>query len=292
MPYLNQVIIADVADETAQVDSLLSGEFDVVNLLSVASIRTLESQGAGVVISAGGGWTPFTMRVDVPPFNDPRVREAMKLIVNRKQMRELVFGGHGTLGNDLMSIWDPSYDHGLPQREQDINKAKSLLRSAGREGLTVELVTAPISGGTVQAATVLKQQAVAAGVTINVRQLQVTDFYGPNYLKWIFAQDFVYYTRYLPSVAEFTLPTSPYNECHFHNPRYSALYSQALAAVNEAKRREIAYEMQQIDYSSSGYIIPYFPPQIDGHAAHVHGLEGSKLGVSLNDYNFRRVWLG
>jgi peptide/nickel transport system substrate-binding protein len=291
LPYLDEVVITDYSDATSQVNALLAGQADVVNLLSADVIAVVESQGKKVLISDGGGWNPFTMRVDSAPFNDVRVRQAMRLIIDRPQMMQILFGGAGTLGNDVFGIWAPEYDHSLPQRHQDLDQAKSLLKAAGHEGLTVQLVTSDIGQGTIQAAEVLAQQASAAGMNVNVSNVTVNDFYGPGYLKWVFAQDYWYYNFYLPQVSLATLPTSPFNETHFDNPGYNKLYAEAIATIDPAKRQELCYEMQRIDYTEGGLIIPFFPPVIDGYGANVEGLVPSKGGLSLNAYDFKRVWL-
>ncbi|MHB1771146.1 MAG: ABC transporter substrate-binding protein [Acidimicrobiales bacterium] len=291
LPYIDKLVLVDVTDETAQVNGLASGQFDVVNLLSVAAMPSVTSSGNKLLVANGGGWTPFTMRVDVAPFRDVRVRQAMRFIVDRKQMLDLVFGGKGTIGNDLFSIWDPSYDHAIPQREQDIARAKSLLKAAGASNLKVKLVTSNIAQGTVLAAEVFAQQAAAAGVTVEISNVTVTDFYGSDYLKWTFAQDYWYSAYYLPQVSDATLPNAPFNECHFANPRYDFLYSEALRTVDSAKRTDLIHEMQLIDYDEGGYVIPYFPPVVDGYRANVNGLLPSKVGVSLDNYNFGVVWL-
>ena len=291
LPYLDEVVITDYSDATSQVNALLAGEVDVVNLLSADVIAVVESQGKNILISDGGGWNPFTMRVDVAPFSDVRVRQALRLIVDRQQMLEVLFGGHGTLGNDIFGIWSSDYDHSLPQRHQDIDQAKSLLKAAGHEGLTVQLVSSAIGQGTVQAAEVLAQQATAAGININVLQVTVDDFFGTNYLKWVFAQTFWFYNYYLPQVALATLPNAPYPETHFDDPRYNRLYAEAVSTLDQTRRTELAHEMQVIDYTQGGYIIPFFPPVIDGFSARVHGFVPSKTGLSLNNYNFAEIWL-
>jgi peptide/nickel transport system substrate-binding protein len=290
-PYLDGVVITDYADETSQVNALAAGQADVVNTLSIDSVAQIQSAGKQVLISPGGGWVPFTMRVDVPPFNDVRVRQALRYAVDRQQMLELAFGGHGTLGNDVFGIWSADYDHSLAQRVQDIPRAKSLLKQAGHESLTVELVTADMAQGAVKMAQILAQQASAAGITINLRQVTVAEIFGTNFIKWPFAQDYWYYDFYLPMVALGTLSTAPYNECHFNNPRYDSLYRQATAELDSGKRADIAHEMQQIDYTEGGYIIPFFPGVIDGYASNVHGLTITKSGISLNSYEFTDVWL-
>jgi peptide/nickel transport system substrate-binding protein len=291
LPHVDQVVMTDYADETSQVNALLGGQVDVVNLLSSSVLSTVTGSGKKLLISEGAGWTPITMRVDAAPFDDVRVRQAMRLLVDRKQMITLVFGGHGTLGNDIFGIWDAAYDKSIPQREPDIEKAKSLLKAAGREGMTFELVTADIAQGVVNAAQVFAKQAEAAGVGIKLRKVTVTEFYGANYLKWVFAQDYWYYNGYLPQVAQATLPNAPFNETHWNDSRYNQLYSQALSTVDDAKRHGVCHEMQMIEYNEGGYIIPYFPPVIDGYAPTVHGLVPGKAGIPLSHFRFKDMWL-
>ena len=289
-PYVDTLVITDFPDETSQVNAFVSGQADVINLLSATSIPQVQAAG-NVLTADGGGMTPFTMRVDRPPFTDPRVRQAFRLICNRPQMMELVFGGRGTIGNDVFSPFDPEFDHAIPQRTQDIAQAKSLLKAAGQAGLTVQLVSADIAQGTIKVAQVFAQQASAAGVTVNIRQVTSTEFYGNNYLKWDFAQDYWYYSKYLPQVAQATLPVSPFNETHWNDAAYNKLYSRAIATVDPVARTAIAHEMQAIDHSIGGYIIPYFPPTIDGYAKRVHGVAPTNVGLSLGAYNFKAMWL-
>jgi peptide/nickel transport system substrate-binding protein len=277
-------------DETSQVNALLSGQVDVVNLLSQDTVNTVTGSGKKVVISPGGGWNPFTMRVDEAPFNDVRVRQAFRLLVDRPKMNDVVFGGHGTLGNDVFSIWSTEYDHSLPQRAQDIEQAKHLLKAAGQQDATFQLTTADIAQGVVNMAQVFAQQASQAGVKVKLNQVTVTDFYGPNYLKWVLAQDYWYYQSYLAQVSQATLPKSPYNETHWNDPHYTSLYQQALAQNDASKRDEIAHEMQKIDYDQGGYIIPFFPPVIDGYSPKVGGIIQSKVGSSFNDWDFEHMY--
>ena len=291
LPYLNEIIMTDYSDETSQVNALLSGQVDVVNLLSQDTIGTVTGSGKKVVISNGGGWNPFTMRVDQLPFNDVRVRQAFRLAVDREAMLKTVFGGHGTLGNDIFGIWAPEYDHSIPQRQYDPEQAKSLLKAAGHDSLSVTLVTGDIAQGVINMAQVYAQQSAPAGINAKLDQVTVTDFYGPNYLKWTFAQDYWYYSPYFPQVNQATLPGAPFNETHFADPKYINLYDQAQATLDVNMRTEIAHEMQMIDYNEGGYIIPFFPAVIDGYAPNVNGILQSKTGSSFNNWDFEHIWL-
>ncbi|MGC0367255.1 peptide/nickel transport system substrate-binding protein [Rhodococcus sp. 27YEA15] len=289
-PYLDKIIITDYPDETSQVNALLSNQADVVNLLSQATLRAVTGAGRQVLISEGGGWNPFTMRVDTAPFDDVRVRQAFRLAVDRQAMLDTVFGGYGTIGNDIFGIWSPDYDRSIPQREHDPDQAKWLLKQAGRSDLTTTLVTGDIAQGSRNMAQLFAQQAGDIGVNVKLRNVTVTDFYGPSYKEWVFAQDYWYYKPYLTQVSQATLPSSHYNETHFDNPRYNDLYKQALATLDVGLRGEIAHEMQMIDYTEGGYIIPFFPPVFDGLASNVHGAVESKTGGSFNNWDFAHFW--
>ena len=162
LPYVDSVQITDYADETSMTNALLGNQEDAIGGISVDSVASMLNGGQTLVYSNAGGIIPFTMRVDAAPFNDVRVRQAMRLLVDRKQMRELVFGGHGLLGNDVTSPFDVAYDGGLPQREVDLPQAKYLLKKAGMEDLTVDLVTTQIGQGAVLGSQVLAQQATKA----------------------------------------------------------------------------------------------------------------------------------
>jgi peptide/nickel transport system substrate-binding protein len=291
LPYVDEVVINDFADETSQINALISGQVDAIDALSAASIASLRSQGQKVVISNSGSYTPITMRVDVAPFNDVRVRQALRYVADREQMLQHVFGGHGLVGNDLFSINDPDYNHSIPQRTQDLDKAKSLLKAAGQSGMHVQLATAPIAAGVSECAQVFAQQASAAGINIGIQSITATAMFGPNYLKWPFAFDTWPSIYFLSNVGEGQVPGAPYNESHFNNPQFNQLYKEALATIDPVKQRNLAHEMQVIYWNEGGYIIPYFTPFIDGHSPRLNGVVPSK-GLPLSQLGFKRFWFG
>jgi peptide/nickel transport system substrate-binding protein len=301
LPYVDSVVINDYPSETTQVNALSSGQVHLVNLLSSTSIPVVEGY-ANVLVANAGGMTPFTMRVDQAPFSDQNVRLGLRWAVNRQEMIDTVFSGHGKLANDIFSPFDPEYDTAIPQREQDLDKAKFYLNKAGILGSTLTMQTADIAQGTLKVAQVFQEQMATSGLLkISLDQVTVTSFYGTEYLKWTFAQDYWYYASYLPQVSEATLSYSPFNETHFASPAsnplppvegalYTKLYNEAVATLDVSKRTEIAHEMQMIDYNWGGYIIPYFPPVIDGYAKNIGGVTPSLTGLSLSNYGFQRFW--
>ena len=111
---------------------------------------------------------PIYMAVDLDPFQDVRVRQAMRLIADRPALVEAAQAGFGVVGNDVFGYRQPDYNTDLPQRTQDIEQAKSLLKAAGKSDLRVTLYSSTVAPGMLESATAFAQQAKAAGVTVKV----------------------------------------------------------------------------------------------------------------------------
>jgi peptide/nickel transport system substrate-binding protein len=289
LPYADTLEIIDFPDTVSLADALITGQLEAAGTLDGPQIATLaNTSGVRAVPSEAGTIIPFTMRVDQAPFNDVRVRQAMRLLADRPQLVDSALDGFGTAASDVFSPYDPDFDPGLI-RHTDVDQARFLLKQAGHENLSVTLVTSPIATATVAMATVLAEQAKAAGVTIRLQQVPSGTFFGPDYLKWTFAQDFYSYAPYLAQVTLSMLPTSPWDETHFADPAYIRLYAQANATLDPAARREIVWQMQQIDFDQGGYIIPAFIDTLDAYSTTITGYAPSRLGQPLDDYSFARL---
>ena len=288
--FVDELQIQDFADDNAKVNALQAGQIQTLDNLPYNLVDTIKGAGGGVLVAEGGQWVPFTMRVDQAPFNDVKVRQAFRLIVDRQAMIDQTLSGYGTLGNDLYAPLDPMYAADLPQREQDIEQAKSLLQQAGAEGLQVELFTGDDIGSVaVPAANLFAEQAKQAGVDVKVTKK--TPFYDDDYLSYTFAQDFWNTRNYIPQAVVGTFPPEQggtYNETHWDNEQHRELVSAAAREVDEAKRADLVHQAQEIEHEEGGLIIWGFRQQVDAHASTVQGLEPSKY-LPLGQYKFHKV---
>jgi peptide/nickel transport system substrate-binding protein len=290
-PYFDEVVVIDISDDNARVNALVGKQVDAISAIPFAQVSSTQGKGFKILNSQTGGWVPITMRVDTAPFNDPKVRQAMRLIADREQLVKVAFSGYGHVGNDVYSPLDACYDTSLPQRTQDIEKAKSLLQSAGQSGLTVDLPTTEGRAGQVECCVAFAQMASKAGVKINVQKLDGTTFYGNQYLKYPFATDYWGTRNYLNQVAAGSLPNSPYNETHWGDAKFISLYKQALKTTDQAKRCAIVHEMQKMEYDNGGYLVWGFYNLVDAYSSKVVGLQPSKGTLPLGSYgnSFRTI---
>jgi peptide/nickel transport system substrate-binding protein len=293
-PYFDEVHILNFGEETARVNALLGGQIHAAGDVPFAQVNLIRRRkGLKIYEAPSAAWDPITMRVDVEPFKDVRVRQAFRLLANRPQMVAQGISGHGRVANDIFSPFDLCYaGDEFPQRRYDPEQARSLLRRAGQDGLTIDLNTTAADSGMVEVAQIFAQNAKAGGVTVNVKVLDGATFYGDQYLKWPFAVDFWGTRNYLAQAALATLPTATYNETHFNNPRYNRLYNQALGAVDLKKRCALIRQMQRIEYDQGGLIIPWFKNQVSAYSSKIGGLKIDRGTLDLNKYgnNFRTIY--
>jgi peptide/nickel transport system substrate-binding protein len=287
-PYVDTLTIIDFPDTTSLQDALTTGVIDAAGGFDGPQLAALSTaSGVKTVASHTGAITPFTMRVNKPPFNDVRVRQALRLLVDRPQLIDSALDGYGVVASDVFSPLDPDFDSAL-HREQDIPQAKALLKAAGLEDLTVTLVTSAAATGMVAMATVLAEQAKAAGVTINLNNVAPSTLFGQNYLSWTFSQDYYGYSPYLAQVAQSMLPTSPFNETHTSSSTLNTLYQQANATLDLSTRKQIEYEMQVFDFNEGGYIIPAFIDSLDAYSTKITGYSAAASGEPLSNFDFEK----
>jgi peptide/nickel transport system substrate-binding protein len=293
VPGFDRVVVIDIPDDTARVAALLAGQVDAITDVPPSQVAVIERSGHAKVLEApSGSWTPLCMRVDVPPFDDVRVRRAFRLIADRPALVEHALGGHGWVGNDLYAPFDEDVA-AFPQRVQDLERARSLLRAAGRDGLVVDLQTVDSVRGMNEGAEVFARQAKGAGVTVRVRKLNPGTFYSRKYLSWPFSTDFWGPRNYLFQVEAGSLPTSNANETHWPPSRsFVTLYEHARRTVARARRRELIRAMMQSEYESGGYIVWGLTTTLDAYSNQLTGLEATDRGiVSLNNFGhgFRTI---
>lgn len=294
--YLDEVQIIDFSDQAALVNALSSGDIDVAIDLPYAQAAAVESNGDLVLLeSQAGNWQTITMRVDVAPFDDVRVRQAMRLIVNRDEMVQRVLSGHGRVGNDMYGVLDGSYPKDFPQREQDIDAAKALLEEAGLAGADFELFAPDDTAGLPEFATAFAEQAKEAGINVTATVLDGGTYWGAEYTQRAFATSYWSTRPYLNQVAQGSLPAATYPETHWPpaGSNFEELYNEAIAEVDQEKRYEIIREMQTQEFEEGGNIIAYFQNLLDGHASYVKGAVARPNLLNFDHFGrgWKNIWL-
>jgi peptide/nickel transport system substrate-binding protein len=273
-PPTRRIEIRAMADPKARADAVMSGQADVAG--SVAP--TIAKQVGGrsdlqVVRRPGVTMYPFVMRLDRKPFDDPRVRAAIKLAADRKALLDTVFLGYGEVTDDLIAPRDPSSPTGLEPHRRDVARARNLLAQAGHsDGLQLTLHTTTSYPGMDAAATLFARQLADVGVTAKV-QLDPPD----TYFSKVWSKE-AFYTGYFGGIPFFDvarvalLSTSPTNETAWKRPGWDAAFADALAINDEQERNGRLGQLQKQVRDEGGYVVWAVGDGLDLARAGVRGL--------------------
>jgi peptide/nickel transport system substrate-binding protein len=297
VPYLDRIEMLGFSDaDVARVNALISGQVDGLDKVPAAALSRIQGNGKLQVVHSETGsfqlWGMLTSKG--APFEDPRVRLAMKLIPDRKLLLQSIWSNHGALGNDT-GVWhefDPAMDGSLPQHEQDIEQARSLLKAAGKEGLTATLRVARLAPGMLESAQILVQNAKQAGVTIKLDIVaDAAQYYSSN----------AYYTSQMKADSDATetmfagvsysfVGTGVYNNTGYDNPQLNKLYKQALAA-NPAKYQELMHEISRIIWEDGPWIVWGRQDNFDAYSKEFTGATPNAGGRGFNGNFFQDISL-
>ena len=127
-------------------------------------------------------------------------------------------------------------------------------------------------------------------MNVTLNNIPEGNFYGSNYLKYIFGQ--TQWTVYPLDqwITEALLSNAPYNETHWHVPAFDKLFYDAQADLNPAGRRDKFFALQQMLWNEGGYLIWGFQPIIDAVSTNVHPAPQNPTGY-LGNYEFRDFWV-
>ena len=293
-PYVDEWEDISIDDNAARLNALLAGEIDMMSQLPFAQAKDQQQRGEIQVLAADSpAIQVFIMAVDIAPFDDERVRQAFRLIPDRQALIDGALFGFGTVGNDLAGRGLPFFAEELPEREQDLEQARSLLKQAGAENLEVTLHTSDIVPGFVEAATLLAQQAKGAGVSIEVKKEPASAYFDTSllYTKLDFAQSFWTFSSLPIWYEQSLLSDAVWNETHWREPSFDKLIRDAQGAPDESTATELWGRVQQIQYDQGGYIVWSNQQLVDGASTQVKGLEPSSF-FNLGGWNYRDVQLG
>jgi peptide/nickel transport system substrate-binding protein len=135
------VIYRIIPDAAARVDAVRSGEADAADQLPLEALDDLATvPGVRVETREGLRVIYLALRPTGPPFDDPRVREAVDVAIDREELLRRALRGRGSVATQLVPATVVGYDPGLPGIRSNRSRARALLAAAGHgDGLEVDL---------------------------------------------------------------------------------------------------------------------------------------------------------
>jgi peptide/nickel transport system substrate-binding protein len=286
VPKLDRQEVKFYPKEQAQILALQGGDVDVLIHFSPTGGKALLNDPNITVIELRSSvHREVHMRNDKPPFDDKRVRQAMALAVDRQALVSGLFAGKADLGNDSpFAPVFPSTDKSVPQRQQDLEKAKALMQQANPTTTSATLNT--WDGFELSdLAQLLQNDAAKIGLRLRPNVTPAGTYYGDAVFgksPWLDSVMGItdYGHRGVPNVF-LNAPLQSkgvWNGAHFKNQTYDGLVKEYTQALDIGAQRAAAKKIQALLLDETPIIYPYFYYFLTGTKKNVGNVEVSAMG--------------
>ncbi len=274
--WLDSFEITVVADGSARMNALISGQIELMNRCDPRTVGLLSKNTKIEVMRSPGGWHPvLAAQIDQAPYNNADLRLALKYAIDREQITKTLFAGYGSVGNDHpIPKGDPFFHSQLPQTKHDPEKAKFHFKKAGMADAKITLQASDAAfAGAVDMCTLFQASAAKAGIKVDLKKEPVDGFWDNVWLKGAFVTS---YWGGRPAATQMLGVAykggAPWNETHWNNPKFDKLLADARAETDFAKRKTYIWDMQEMLNKEGGVIVPGFRDYISAHSKNVGGV--------------------
>lgn len=290
-PYLDAIHYVDTGeDRSAMMAALASGQVDGVHEVDVAQLDVLQAMPGVDIHSVRTARTGVCrMRVDSPPFDDRRVREAITVSLDHPALLERGYRGRGSPAeNHHVGRMHPEYAR-LPWRERDTEKARHLLAEAGYDdGLKVAIDVGNTEGpwelATVQA---MREQLAPAGIELDINAMSASDYW-EIWRRTPFG--LTSWTHRPLGVMALNLgyrSGQAWNETQYANPEFDAALDEANGQLDPDDRRMTMERVQAILQGDHVIAQPFWRNQYVATRDYVKGFRTHPAQY----HQFQNVWL-
>ncbi len=265
LPYLDAIEWIDLgSDQTAYVAAMQSGQVGTMYDPTVDSFLALRNDDNVNVLPIGTAASRiFRVRVDIPPWDNEDVRNAIKKLQDREKILDQAYFGEGLLGHDVhVAPVQPEFAP-MDVPEYDPEGAKELLAKAGQEDLSFSVSVGTGWTDVVAYAEAYQEDAKAAGVNVTLDTM-------PNSAFWdLWDEAEVAITPWTHrSLAVMLLPLAyigdsegnpvPWNESRWIDEEFSELLKKAQGTLDVEARRAVMVDVQRIMQERGPVLVSYW----------------------------------
>lgn len=186
--YLDSIEFTVVPESGVRAGGLASDQFDAVGDVLPQDVPQVEGSGGEVLTRANPG-VPFVLQPNVtrPPLDDPDVRRALLVAVDRQELVDTVLSDAFKPATSVLASTTPGYADQSDLLVADPDEAGRILDDAGwtkgpdgirvkdGEPLEIEVTYTPVFTGSGAVLELAAQQLRAVGIDLRLRQLTAAE---------------------------------------------------------------------------------------------------------------------
>ena len=294
--HLDGVLAREITEPTTRLTGLRTGELDMINDIPADRIEEIEADpDLEVVTWFPLNWDFVNFNHTVAPFDDPRVREAFDLMIDKEVLLQGALWGQGATTASPSYPTSASYDDALASRPQDFEAAAALLQEAGYGPGELD-VTFKVTTNYpyhVESAQIMAEWFRMGGVDATIEQLTWSDWLSQVWTDRDFEITMMnFFTLWEPDFLYYSLwnTEGAFNYRSVSDPEIDRLTAEARTTTDPAERAEIYKAVQERIAAQTHDVILWFRNGSIGAQPKVRGLD-TIVHPNGSNLDFHRVWL-
>ncbi|GAA0335512.1 glutathione ABC transporter substrate-binding protein [Oceanobacillus sp. FSL W7-1281] len=171
--HLDSVVFKEVSEANTRVAELETGTSHIIDPLGPSNMAQVEnSEGIHVAPQESVSVSYIGFNVEKEPFDDPDVRKAINMAIDKSQIIDGIYEGVGIPAVGPLAPAVYGYDENAPGLEYDLEEAKQLLADAGYEDGFSTTIWTNDTQERVDAATNVQAQLQELNIDVDVEVME------------------------------------------------------------------------------------------------------------------------
>jgi ABC-type transport system substrate-binding protein len=295
-PYLDGVLSREVTEPNVRLTGLRTGEMHLINDIPLDRVDAMrEDPDLQVLTWFPLSWAFLNFNHAVEPFDDPRVRQALDLMVDKEVLVQGALWGQGVVTASPSFPASPSYNADLQVRPQDFEAAKALLSEAGFGPGELQFVFKVTTNYPwhVEATQIMQEWFRQGGVEVTTQQLTWSDWLSQCWVDRDYQVTMMnFFTLWEPDFLYYSLwhSTGAFNYRNIKDPMIDEMTEAARRIIDPLERAQLYMDIQKRVQDETHDVVLWFR---NGTVAAQPSVGGLDRLVHPNGSNlqFRHVWL-
>lgn len=256
LPFVDKLVYRTIKDEATWITALRTGKLDILENIRWQNVESLKKSAPELKwnrwLSMSGQF--LAMRVDTKPFDDVRVRRALNMAVNKKEIADAYYNGNAELfaypqHPDYVGYYEPLEK--MPDSVKELftynpKKAKELLKEAGYpNGFSFKVQVCSCNPDHMDLLPLVAGYLEQVGVKLEIQPMEYGAFLSAMTSKTNAPGYFMNngHTNPTTTIRKSFVTGQVWNPSQYADPAYDAKMAAAYKERDEAKRQQMLREM-------------------------------------------------
>lgn len=287
---IDTIVFHVIADSMTRFLMLKNGEIDVDSLEPMQYERQLDKdfhQKFQHLELPSHSYTYLGFNLRLKKFQDPKVREALSLAINRQELVDILFLNHGSVCTGPFLPGSKGFNKSIKAPQQDILRARALLKSAGYDAahpLEFEIATSNSNPIRPYAAEILQRQLLKVGVKVSLKVMEWQAFLNTVVMPKKFETVLLGWglslapDPYMIWHSEGDVPGG-FNMIGYHSTRTNRLIEKMENSTEPEKTAALQRDIFASIVQDNPYLFLVVPNTINVYNRHIYGVKPTINGI-------------